>query len=140
MVGEAEEARIRDVWDKLARAWSSADLRGVVSAWDVDSDHRRIGTPARPDSLGREHLERSLSAAFSRRQHAGRRLLSCRIGSVRFLRADVAIVDGTLQVTAPGTAKPALTEPVTAVMTKRGEDWVIAASRVTAPHRANARI
>jgi ketosteroid isomerase-like protein len=45
----------------------------------------------------------------------------------------VAIVDGMLQVTSPGSAGPALSEPVTAVMTKQGDQWLIAASRVTAP-------
>jgi uncharacterized protein (TIGR02246 family) len=128
-----EENRIRDVWERLARAWSAADPRAVAAAWDLDSDHRQIGSAARPDRLGRDELERSLSAAFSRRARKGERQLSCRIGSIRFVRSDVAIVDGLLQVTAPGTSRPSLNEPVTAVMTKQGDEWLIAASRVTAP-------
>lgn len=139
IAGEREEARIREVWERLARAWSAADVRGVVGAWDVDSDHRRIGADGRPGHAGRDQLERSLVAAFSRRRKPGERSLSCRIGSVRFLRADVAIVDGLLQVSAPGTAKPAFNEPLTAVMTKRGDNWVIAASRVTAPQPVSDR-
>jgi uncharacterized protein (TIGR02246 family) len=128
-----EEDRIRDVWERLAQAWSAADPRAVAAAWDLDSDHRQIGSAPRPDRRGREELERSLSAAFARRARKGERQLSCRIGSIRFVRSDVAIVDGTLQVTTPGTTRQALTEPLTAVMTKSGDQWLIAASRVTAP-------
>lgn len=139
MMGEVDEVRIREVWDRLAQAWSAADPHGVAAAWDVDSDHRRVGAPPRPDCRGREELERSLTAAFSRRRRPGERSLSCRIGSIRFVRADVAIVDGLLQVSTPGTRTPVLSEPLTAVMTKRGEDWLIAASRVTAPQPVNGR-
>lgn len=128
-----EEERIRDVWQRLAQAWSAADPHAVAAAWDLDSDHRQIGAAPRPDRRGREELERSLGAAFARRARKGERQLSCRIGSIRFLRSDVAIVDGMLRVTSPGSARPALSEPVTAVMTKQGDQWLIAASRVTAP-------
>jgi uncharacterized protein (TIGR02246 family) len=129
---DAEEKRIRDVWERLARAWSAADPHGVAGAWDDDADHRRIGAAPRPDARGRRELERSLATAFLRRG-GRRRQLSCRISSVRFIRDDVAIVDGVLYVSASGTARPALTEPLTAVMTKRDGEWLIAASRVTAP-------
>jgi uncharacterized protein (TIGR02246 family) len=134
-----EETRIREVWARLSEAWSSADPRGVAAAWDVDSDHRRVGAPPRPECRGRDELERSLAAAFFRRRQSGERSLSCRIGSIRFVRPDVAIVDGVLYVTAPGTSKPMLTEPLTAVMAKRGDDWFIAASRVGAPQAVNGR-
>jgi ketosteroid isomerase-like protein len=101
--------------------------------WSVESDHRRLVRSA-PACEGRAAMQRALADAFARR--AGRRrTMICRVDSVRFVRPDVAIVDGTIEVREPaGAAEPGrgIAEPFTSVMTKTERDWSIAASRVGA--------
>jgi uncharacterized protein (TIGR02246 family) len=132
MSSTSDEQRIRDVWARFERAWSAADPRATAAVWDVESDHRRLAPGPGGERRGRAEVERALAEAFTKRTPGAARSMRCPILSVRFVRPDVAIVDGTLQVTAP-TGMPdriAVGEPFTAVMTKQGEEWLIAASRV----------
>ncbi len=129
----SEEQRIVDVWRRLACAWSDADPVAAAALWEEDCDYKQLGARRNPGHFGRAGLERALADAFARRARRGDRTLECPLSAVRFIRDDVAIVDGMLQVTAPGSTRIALCQPVTAVMIKHGGDWLIAASRASAP-------
>ena len=125
-----DERNIRRAWQQLAAAWSAADSKSLASAWCADSDHKRL-VPSLPAWRGRAEVERGLAEALAHRGSAGRCEMTCNLESVRFLRPDVAIVDGTLEVRqAGGRADGGVTEPFTSVMTKSGPDWTIAASRI----------
>ncbi len=129
----ADVEQIRGAWERLAQAWSAADPASSAAMWSVESDHRRLVRSA-PTCRGRADVQRALADAFARR--AGqRRTMVCRVDSVRFVRPDVAIVDGTIEVREPSDARQpvrGIAEPFTSVMTKAERDWSIAASRVGA--------
>lgn len=125
---------IQQAWERLARAWSEADPAASASIWAVESDHRRL-IPSLPAWSGREALEKALTDAFARRAGRTHSVMTCRLESVRFVRPDVAVVDGTIEVReadGPPHGTRRIAEPFTSVMTKTGHEWLIAASRVGA--------
>jgi uncharacterized protein (TIGR02246 family) len=129
----AEEERVRDVWRRLAAEWSAGDPAAAAALWAIDCDYKRLDTGDETLRSGRAELERALAEAFTRRRRAGARAMHCGISAVRFLRPDVAVVDGVLQVTFPGSSRIAARQPLAAVMTKQGDAWLIASWRGSTP-------
>lgn len=129
----AEEERVRDVWLRLAAAWSAGDPAAAAALWAVDCDYKQLGTDHEIVRAGRAELERALAQAFTRRRSLGARQMHCCISAVKFLRPDIALVDGILDVTFPGSPRIAIRQSVAAVMTKQGETWQIASSRASKP-------
>ena len=130
-----EEDAIKRTWSRFSRAWQRGDVREVAAVFDDDGDHRLLAAGGRVVK-GRQQLESAFASAFAHRSgHCGR-TLQCAVTSVRFLQADVAIVDGTLKfgprVPIPGRPLPAGEEPFTAVMRRHDQDWSIAACRAGA--------
>ena len=130
-----DEARILQTWMRLASAWDNGDASELASAFEPECDHRMLtasGTVCR----GHDEVGRALTRAFQDRLDGASHRLSCRFASVRFLGADVAIVDGALHVSAgtgrDGRRTAAAIEPFTAVMRKSDGRWLISACRVGA--------
>ena len=128
-----DETAIFQTWLRLSEAWGNGDAEQVASLFDADCDHR-LHTPGGAVRRGRAPLERTFSNAFSRRATAAGRRLRVTFTSVRFIKPDVAIVDGTMLFGAGagrnGTRLPEGAEPFTAVMRQADSGWLIAACRV----------
>ncbi|HET7696801.1 MAG TPA: SgcJ/EcaC family oxidoreductase [Vicinamibacterales bacterium] len=128
----SEEDAIKSTWSRFSNAWQRGDVREVAAVFDPDGDHRLLAGGGRVVQ-GRPQLERAFARAFAQRAGNCHRTLQCALTSVRFLQADMAIVDGTLtfgpRVDAPGRALPAGDEPFTAVMRRHEQGWSIAACR-----------
>lgn len=121
------------MWLRLATAWTAGDPAGAAALWAVDCDYKRLGTGSETVRRGRAELQRALAHAFARRRGAGKRAMHCRISAVKFIRPDIALVDGVLEVTFPGSSHIAIRQPHAAVMTKQGDMWLIASSRASDP-------
>ncbi len=134
----SEEDAIKRTWSRFSQAWQRGDVREVAAVFDDDGDHRLLAAGGRV-LRGRHQLEIAFAKAFAHRSGERGRTLQCALTSVRFLQADVAIVDGTLKfgprVPSPGRPLPAGEEPFTAVMRRHDQDWSIAACRAGALHR-----
>jgi uncharacterized protein (TIGR02246 family) len=128
-----DETAIFQTWLRLSEAWGKGDAEQVASLFDADCDHRLL-TARGAVRRGRAQLERTFSNAFSRRTTAQGRPLRVTFTSVRFIKPDVAIVDGTMLfgagAGANGARLPEGTEPFTAVMRQADARWLIAACRV----------
>lgn len=128
-----DETAIFQTWLRLTEAWGKGDAERVASLFDADCDHRLL-TAGGPVRRGRAQLERTFSQAFARRASAEGRRLRVTFTSIRFIKPDVAIVDGTM-LFGPGAGQngrhlPGGTEPFTAVMRQADNGWLIAACRV----------
>lgn len=128
-----DETAIFQTWLRLTEAWGKGDAEQVASLFDDDCDHRLL-TASGPVRRGRAQLERTFSSAFSRRAAAQGRRLRVTFTSIRFIKPDVAIVDGTMLFGAGaalnGMRLPEGYEPFTAVMRQADNGWLIAACRV----------
>jgi len=128
----SEEDAIKHTWSRFSNAWQRGDVQEITAVFDPDGDHRLLASGGRVVQ-GRPDLERAFARAFAHRVGNCGRTLECALTSVRFLQADVAIVDGTLtfgpRVQAEGRLLPAGEELFTAVMRRHDQGWSIAACR-----------
>lgn len=128
-----DETAIFRTWLQLGDAWGKGDIERLASLFDADCDHRLL-TADGPVRRGRHQLEQTFSRAFARRAPAQGRRLHVSCTSIRFIKADIAIVDGAMLfgpgAGANGRRLPGGTEPFTAVMRRAEDGWLIAACRV----------
>jgi len=140
---DGERARdveaIREVWQRLAAAWGRADASGTACAWLPDGDHRSLVSNGKV-RCGRDELQKAWGQLFTRRSGGASPRLAIDLQACRFLRADVAIVDGVLDVTAIPRSRSyrdgRAMSGFTAAMVREDGQWRIAASRLgplTAP-------
>ena len=116
-----EEDAVRAMWHQFETYFDDSDVDGVASLYASDSD--RFTNDGRR-AEGRNDIRqvyaeiiarRALGPLITKGYHANI--------SVRFLRPDVAIVDGISKRT------PGVTSYFTIVVTKEDGDWLIAAGR-----------
>jgi uncharacterized protein (TIGR02246 family) len=128
-----DETAIFQTWLRLSEAWGRGDVERLASLFDADCDHRLLIADG-PVRRGRAQLEQTFSRAFARRASAEGRRLHVACTSIRFIKPDVAIVDGTMLfgagIASHGRRLPGGTEPFTAVMCRAEDGWLIAACRV----------
>ena len=121
----SEEAAIRAVWARFEEAFNRGDAKTIASIYSVNGD--RINQQGELAS-GRDAIERQYrkqlddwKAEFgTRRFHADL--------AIRFVRPDVAIVDGRLDSLT--TATSAIVAHFTVIAEKQSGNWLIAAGRV----------
>ena len=128
----SDEDAIKHTWSRFSNAWQRGDVREVTAVFDPDGDHRMLSGGGRVVQ-GRNELARAFERAFAHRPGSCQRTLECALTSVRFLQADLALVDGTLTFgprdQPDGHVLPAGEEPFTAVMRRQEDGWSIAACR-----------
>jgi uncharacterized protein (TIGR02246 family) len=131
--GRAEdEAAIRKQIDQYAAAWNKADAKATAQFFTDDADYVS-STGQRGE--GRAGIERVLTEQFAGVFKGA--TLKTTITSIRFLKPDVAIVNGSFEVS--GTKGPDGKElPVrkglsTNIVAKPGDKWLIAALRGMVP-------
>src|SRR5262245_31542136 len=89
---KAEDA-IRKTIDAYAAAWNSKDAAGITNLYTSDADYTGFGSTM---TRGRANLERMYFGLFAA-EYAGTHL-TIAVSSMRFLKPDVAVVDGTLEL------------------------------------------
>jgi uncharacterized protein (TIGR02246 family) len=118
-----DEAAVRGVVRTLERLFNEGDSNGLGQLYDEEGDRRDAAGRA---AKGRRAVQEGYEAGFQTRQPR-RALPESQThwdeGEVRFLRAEVAVVDGFY--TLPDRRRG----PYTLVVTKENGRWLIAAAR-----------
>jgi len=128
----ADEKDIRAISGQLQDAWNKADARMLADLFLTDGDYiSSTGRTAR----GRNEVEKAFAQQWAGIYRKTR--IAVTITAVRFVRRDVAIVDGAFDVSgmkdAAGKVLPARNGLSTIVAVKKGERWYVAALRGMVP-------
>jgi uncharacterized protein (TIGR02246 family) len=128
----ADEKDIRAISAQLQDAWNKADPRMLADLFLTDGDYiSSTGRTAR----GRDEVEKAFAQQWSGLYRKTR--IAVTITAVRFVRRDVAIVDGTFDVSgmkdAAGKVLPARSGLSTIVAARKGDRWYVAALRGMVP-------
>jgi uncharacterized protein (TIGR02246 family) len=119
----ADEAAVREVVRSLERLFNQGDADGLGQLYVEDGDRRdAAGRSAKGRRAVRDEYETAFRNRQPRRAAEGNQTRWDE-GEVRFLRADVAVVDGFY--TLPDRRRG----PYTLVITREGGRWLIAAAR-----------
>jgi uncharacterized protein (TIGR02246 family) len=128
----ATEKEVRALYQQFTEAWNRHDLNAVGSMWIPEGDHME------PD--GRGVRGQASVEALLKEQHASvfkKTHLALKIDSVWLVTADVALADGTYEITdivAPdGTAIPKRAGHLTSILVHKDGKWRIAGSRLMIP-------
>ncbi len=117
---EEGEFEVQAMWDRFEEAFGAGDADGVSALYAEDADrinHR--GVVAR----GRTEIQAQYAAAIASRQADPTTLPYHADITVRFLRPDIAIIDGLLVRNSEETSQ------FTVIATKTDGQWLIAAGR-----------
>lgn len=127
----ADEQAIRKLWEQVVAAYNRGDARTIAQLWAQDGDAMDVdGSLFR----GRAEVENLFAEIFSSSRE---RRASSPVTSVRFLKPDVAIVDGSYEISGrrspAGESLPIVKGLFTFVATKKEGQWVIVALRAMRP-------
>lgn len=129
---KADEKDIRQIGAQVQDAWNKADAKMMADLWLVDGDY--VSSTGRSAS-GRAEVEKAFAEQWSG-VYKGTKLANT-ITSVRFIRRDVAIVDGGFEVSgmrdASGKTLATRAGLSTIVAVKKGDRWYVAALRGMVP-------
>jgi uncharacterized protein (TIGR02246 family) len=127
-----EEAPIRMGYAAFATAWSKDDAHAMSLAWAEDGDHV---DPDGQVAKGRKEIEKLLAeqhATVFKGTH-----LAMRSNPIFYIKHDMALVDGTYEVTGAhdkdGKALPPLKGLFTDIWENNSGRWEIIASRTMIP-------
>jgi uncharacterized protein (TIGR02246 family) len=126
------DAEIRRLLAEFEAAWNRHDAVAMAALWTIDGDHLE------PDgrlAKGRDEVQslflREHQAAFKET------VLKVEVQTILFVTADVALVDGSYDLTGArypqGNPVPARHGHLTAVMLEERSRWWVAASRLMVP-------
>jgi len=139
---EGASAQTKDpALDKLASDWTAAFARGDARALaGLYTENAIRVTPEGGKVIGRAAIEKAFAAGFEGPARGAKIAIS--IGSVQQVSADIAVNEGTYEVTAVGPdGKPA--PPVRGsylnTIVKKGGAWLIAGNASIVPSPAPAK-
>lgn len=118
----ASKKAVRQVAAKYAAAFNQGDAKALTALWTPQGDH--VG-PRGERLKGRKAIREKFEEFFSLNQQTR---LSLTIDGIRFIKDDVAILDGTVDVSPPLQGAP-VEAHATVVLVKQGEQWLIESSR-----------
>ncbi len=128
----ATEKEVRALYQQFTESWNRHDVKAVASMWIPEGDHLE------PD--GRGVRGQASVEALLKEQHASvfkNTSLALKIDSVWMVTADVALADGTYEITgivAPdGSAVPKRAGHLTSILVRKDGKWRIAGSRLMTP-------
>lgn len=128
----ADEAAIRAIVTRFEAAWSKCDATALASLWTEDGDFH---SPYDLAAKGRAEIEKFYGGAFSE-GYCGSRA-SGAIDRIRFVRDDVAVIDGTWGIEGAHDQNKHEQPPekglFTVVARKQGGRWWIVALREMIP-------
>lgn len=128
----ADEKDLRSISAQIQEAWNRADAKMMGDLFLTDGDYvSSTGRTAR----GRAEVEKAFAQQWSG-VYKGTRIVPT-VTTVRFVRRDVAIVDGGFEVTgmrdAAGKVLSTRSGLSTIVAARKGDRWYIAALRGMVP-------
>src|SRR5262249_1414628 len=119
--GKDEEAAIRKQAQAFSDAYNKGDLDALVALWTQDAEFvREDGKVIRGRAAIRDMLETGIKALKGHKQRI-------QVGSIRFVRPEVAIEEGLAFMRAPdGSVQSG---PYLAVWVKQGGKWLLSSVR-----------
>lgn len=128
----ADDAAIRKQIDQFAASWNTGDAKATAQFFSDDGDY--VSSTGQRGQ-GRAAVEKILAEQFSG-VYKGATLKNT-VASIRFLKPDVAIVNGSFEVSGmqgpDGKALPVRRGLSTMVAVKQGDKWLYAALRGMVP-------
>ncbi len=128
----SDEDMILKIGTDLAAAWNNGDAKGIAGFFTPDGDAVGIDGVM---SSGREEIEKSYSETIEGIFKGA--TFSIMGSSIRFLQTDVALANGSWEVTgvkdAEGQDMPDVKGLYTNINVKAGDQWLIACSRPMVP-------
>jgi uncharacterized protein (TIGR02246 family) len=117
----SDEQIIRQSVDEYATAFNNGDVETVLGYWDADADY--------VDEDGETHRGKDAIGALFRNaaQNLQGQKLALKIDSLRLVKPEVAIEDGTASLT--NTDGETRSSRYTAVWVKNGDKWLIESAR-----------
>ncbi len=130
--GTEDESAIRKVAAAIAAAWERHDAKALAAFWSEEGD---LIDPAGRVARGREEIEKLFADEHSTVFKTSHATISDR--AVRFLKPDLAIADGSFEITGmrspDGKDLPPLKGLYTRILVKRGGQWWVIADRPRVP-------
>ena len=128
----ADEAAIRKAMDQFPPAWAKGDAKSLAALYTTDADYvSSTGLMAK----GRAEIEKAYVTQFSG-VYKGTTLKNATT-NVRFLTPDIAIINGTFEVTGlrgpDGKEAPPRKGINTSILVKQNGQWLITALRAWVP-------
>ncbi len=117
---EEAELEVRDMWERFEKAYDAGDAEGVSALYAEDAN--RIN-PQGVVAHGRTEIQAQYAAAIASRQADPSTLPYHADITVRLLRPDIAIIDGTTVRNSEETYQ------FTVIASKTDGQWLIAAGR-----------
>jgi uncharacterized protein (TIGR02246 family) len=128
----SDEEMIQKIAGDFEAAWNAGDAQAIANLWTLDGDS--IG-PEGFVSNGRNEVQIRYAQGFEG-VYKGTNV-SITTSSIRFLQPDVAVVDGTYEITgikdADGNDMPNIKGLFTNISVKEGDSWLITCSRPMIP-------
>src|SRR5262249_14189138 len=123
---------------EFAAAWNKADAKAMAQFFAEDADY--ISSTGQKGN-GRADIEKILAEQFAGAYKGG--TIKITTASIRFLKPDVALSNGTFEISglqgADGKALPVRRGLSTNVFVKQGDKWLIAALRGMVPAPVGGR-
>jgi uncharacterized protein (TIGR02246 family) len=120
----SSQKAVREVATRYMAAFNQGDAKALAALWTPHGDY--VG-PRGELIKGRDEIQKRFEAFFAVNREARIRI---RITSVRFVGPDVAVMDGTAEVTPPLQGPPAEAR-ATIILVKRADQWMIESARDT---------
>ena len=129
---EKQEIPIRALVEQYEANWNAGNGKALSTLFGDDAD---IGTMATGSvTVGRQKVEEMWAQSFGRRPQNFTTRLDTSITSIRFLRPEIAIVDGSFDYWPDAASEkrspPAAQERFSMTLVKGDGQWQIAAARV----------
>ena len=124
---QTDEEAIRQSSKAFVKAFNARDARAVAAQWTEDGDYMdETGQVYR----GRDEIRREFQNYFARSKG---RTIKVYLNSIRFLKPDVAIIDGVSEVSPAPEGRPG-NGRYSIVRVKQSGKWLVASVRETAQY------
>jgi uncharacterized protein (TIGR02246 family) len=128
----ADDKDIRSIGAQIQDAWNKADAKMLADLWLTDGDY--VSSTGR-SAHGRTEVQKAFAEQWAT-IYKGTKIAHT-FTTVNFVRRDVAIADGSFEITgmrdAAGKILPARSGLSTIVAVKKGDRWYVAALRGMVP-------
>jgi uncharacterized protein (TIGR02246 family) len=131
-----DEAAIRRNLERYTAAWNKGDAKALASLYDVDG---AITSASGHTVQGRDALEKNFAEGFAGANKGSR--MTAMVGTIRFLKPDVAVVEGVWELSGirgpDGKERPPVKGLSLAVYVNKGRAWLLAAGQTMLPAPAS---
>jgi uncharacterized protein (TIGR02246 family) len=123
----ADEAAIRDLAKQYASAWNSGDIPKAAAVYTDDATFVNVRGM---ETKGRAAIETGMAQDLSGELKGT--TFAVTMDTIRFVRPDLALVQGTTNITGGGTPPDGLKGHYLLVATKQGGSWKVLAVHTAA--------